>query len=670
MNKFLFCLSILTICFDFYSQSNLVWEGNGNNGKKTTFTKINDVDWIENDEVDSYYYSLVKVENNGYMLSDKFRQGVYIYLNSNECFYKDNNTDWILIYNGAWKTTTPKVKNSSNNITSSQSQNFIPENCESARKEYLDKNPDVKNVGMDPWTHYNYHGKNEGRIWPICGNTNNITSSQSQNFIPENCESARKEYLDKNPDVKNVGMDPWTHYNYHGKNEGRVWPECKDKEIKSLDNAITSDDIKILTGVNENQSSSTLTNSQSTNIGNKGAQNGFGVYEFVNGDVYRGNFVNGKKEGIGEHYYIDGDVYKGDFVNNKYHGRGKYYFSNGDIKDALWENGVSTKQISYEFASKKKIGCISGNCQNGRGKYIFKNAVYEGDFINGKIHGEGKMIYSNGDIYIGQFSNAQRSGYGSYIHANGKKYNGDWLNNKWEGFGDFYFLDGRHYEGSFADGEISGQGTMHFPNGDVYFGSFLKNQFHGAGFYHYSNGMEKIGIWENGYFKEALNNTSTIVDNGQTNNSKSQKNESVQSEDDELRKAISSYILGGVKEGINQGINNWEKVVKGEGCSYCMASGECKTCRGHQYKYNFSSGVCSNYTWETNTGYVVCSKCRGSNFTLEKGNLCNCSNFCKGIACNNSACKNGWVNCPDCNSGLPGTQIGKCKYCNGTGKTH
>jgi hypothetical protein len=45
----------------------------------------------------------------------------------------------------------------------------------------------------------------------------------------ENCESARNDYLNKNPDVKKAGIDPWTHYNYYGKNEGRVWPKCNQK---------------------------------------------------------------------------------------------------------------------------------------------------------------------------------------------------------------------------------------------------------------------------------------------------------------------------------------------------------------------------------------------------------------------------------------------------------
>jgi len=41
-----------------------------------------------------------------------------------------------------------------------------------------------------------------------------------------NCESARKKYLELNPDVAKAKIDPWSHYTFYGKKEGRVWPNC------------------------------------------------------------------------------------------------------------------------------------------------------------------------------------------------------------------------------------------------------------------------------------------------------------------------------------------------------------------------------------------------------------------------------------------------------------
>jgi hypothetical protein len=38
---------------------------------------------------------------------------------------------------------------------------------------------------------------------------------------------------------------------------------------------------------------------------------GKGIYKFNNGDVYSGDFLNGKKHGIGKYIYFNGDIYEG-----------------------------------------------------------------------------------------------------------------------------------------------------------------------------------------------------------------------------------------------------------------------------------------------------------------------------------------------------------------------
>jgi len=125
----------------------------------------------------------------------------------------------------------------------------VPVNCETARKKYLEKYPDVKANGADPWTHYTLYGKNEGRIWPICEDDLKLTDDEFYELTkdpedetptqkvanryrdnPVNCELARKKYLEKYPDVKANGADPWTHYTLYGKNEGRIWPTCSEEK--------------------------------------------------------------------------------------------------------------------------------------------------------------------------------------------------------------------------------------------------------------------------------------------------------------------------------------------------------------------------------------------------------------------------------------------------------
>jgi hypothetical protein len=49
---------------------------------------------------------------------------------------------------------------------------------------------------------------------------------------------------------------------------------------------------------------------------------GRGTYSFTNGDVYEGNFVNGKRHGIGAYNYANGNRFEGEFKNDKPNGRG------------------------------------------------------------------------------------------------------------------------------------------------------------------------------------------------------------------------------------------------------------------------------------------------------------------------------------------------------------
>jgi glycosyltransferase involved in cell wall biosynthesis len=64
---------------------------------------------------------------------------------------------------------------------------------------YLEQNPDVVSIGIDPFKHYQLYGKKEGRLPAF----------------------DRDWYLSQYPDVEKSGIDPRVHYTTHGKSEGR-----------------------------------------------------------------------------------------------------------------------------------------------------------------------------------------------------------------------------------------------------------------------------------------------------------------------------------------------------------------------------------------------------------------------------------------------------------------
>jgi hypothetical protein len=52
---------------------------------------------------------------------------------------------------------------------------------------------------------------------------------------------------------------------------------------------------------------------------------------------------------------------------------------------------------------------------------------YEGDWVDGKMHGRGTYYYSDGSIYDGTWVEGKMEGKGIFIYPNGNKYEGEYL---------------------------------------------------------------------------------------------------------------------------------------------------------------------------------------------------------------------------------------------------
>ena len=57
-------------------------------------------------------------------------------------------------------------------------------------------------------------------------------------------------------------------------------------------------------------------------------------------------------EGKGIYTFANGDIYTGDFKNGKKSGRGTYVFVNGTRQTGMFENGELIEQISVDRAKK------------------------------------------------------------------------------------------------------------------------------------------------------------------------------------------------------------------------------------------------------------------------------------------------------------------------------
>ncbi len=191
--------------------------------------------------------------------------------------------------------------------------------------------------------------------------------------------------------------------------------------------------------------------------------------------------------------------------------------------------------IFFSFLSGQlNAQCISGDCQNGEGAYLFPSgAKYVGLFKNGEVHGKGVCYYTDGSKYSGEWVHRYPEGKGTKILADGQRLEGNWrrgrlidafgrpmeMNLQAKGGGDltniqvgcisgncnsgqgiFAYADGSKYQGQFAQGQLHGWGTWFYNNGDKYIGSFKNNFSHGKGTIYHIDGTQTSGHWYNGEY--------------------------------------------------------------------------------------------------------------------------------------------------------------------------
>ena len=139
-------------------------------------------------------------------------------------------------------------------------------------------------------------------------------------------------------------------------------------------------------------------------------------------------------------------------------------------------------------------------------------AVYEGTWINNNQCGYGKMS-CGGFVYEGEFSGSKFNGKGKVVALDGSVYEGDWVNGKKHGKGKMVYANGTVYEGEWKNDDRNGRGTATYTSGSVYEGEWIDGKKNGKGKNTFPNGS----VYEGDFANDKIHGYGTMVyDDGST----------------------------------------------------------------------------------------------------------------------------------------------------------
>jgi len=81
--------------------------------------------------------------------------------------------------------------------------------------------------------------------------------------------------------------------------------------------------------------------------------NGRGTYAYAKGDIYVGEFKDGKRHGGGTYAYNNGDQYVGAYKDDELHGQGTYVYAGGDQYVGAYKYGKRHGQGTFTWVDGK-----------------------------------------------------------------------------------------------------------------------------------------------------------------------------------------------------------------------------------------------------------------------------------------------------------------------------
>ncbi|KAL3932029.1 MAG: hypothetical protein SGPRY_000871 [Prymnesium sp.] len=142
-------------------------------------------------------------------------------------------------------------------------------------------------------------------------------------------------------------------------------------------------------------------------------------------------------------------------------------------------------------------GYFKFDLYDGEGELHDPTGLYHGAFSKGLRWGEGMFMNLEGVVYEGGWREGRRHGVGKLRHLDGSVYHGAWAHDKPEGKGRFKEVGGVEYEGGYVNGLREGRASWKVRE-MKYEGGFAHGEMRGVGSFTWEDGGRFTGRWREG----------------------------------------------------------------------------------------------------------------------------------------------------------------------------
>lgn len=168
---------------------------------------------------------------------------------------------------------------------------------------------------------------------------------------------------------------------------------------------------------------------------------------------------------------------------------------NTTLLKLLLQNPHNEKLVAPGSVSRRHIQRYKFNQSHP----LFADAVYQGEWKDAKMHGQGLLAFTNGSVYDGQWRDGVQEGDGVWDDkATRIYYKGSWKSGRFHGVGFMKYRDrGEYFEGEFREAKKNGFGILRAALWR-HVGMWKDDKLSGLGLHVYESGDIYVGLWENG----------------------------------------------------------------------------------------------------------------------------------------------------------------------------